>query len=83
MKYRDRLNWMKSLGEFAEQEKRVLMALSREEFRWRTKERIASATGLAESDVERVLSDLISKGLVILSLSQKKNIIYGLKELVG
>ncbi len=82
MKYRNDLEWMKELHSFSEQEQIVLMTLSTEKYNWRRKDRIISSTGLSEEVVEKTLSNLISKDAVVPSLSKKKNIIFGLKEVV-
>ena len=82
MKYRNDLEWMKELHSFSEKEQKVLMTLSTEKYGWRRKDRIISATGLSEEVVEKALSNLIAKDTVVPSLSKKKNIIFGLKEVV-
>ena len=64
-------------------ETKVLLALSHDEYKWRTKERIAKSTGIGPGQVDSVLSQLIEKDKVRLSMSKKKNVIFGLRERVG
>ena len=83
MKYQSNLGWQKKLKTFSEAELKVLMALSVEKYSWRTRDRIASATGFGVSEVDKILAVLIEKGFVRPSMSRKKNIIFGLIERVG
>lgn len=83
MKYETDLEWMKQLGEFGEDEKKVLMALSRTKYRWRKRESLAKATGLDERRIDEILSVMIKKQVVRPSMSKAKNIIFGLRERVG
>ena len=80
MKYLTNLKWYEKLAKFDEPHKKVLLALSQRKHSWRTRERIAKTTGMSESQVDKVLEDLISKKKVVASLSKKKNVIYGLRE---
>lgn len=82
MAYRSGLQWMKDLSSFSKTQQQVLLALSHEKYRWRTRDRIASVTGLSPSELDSVLSELMEKGLVVISRSKKQNIIFGLKEIV-
>lgn len=82
MAYRSGLQWMKDLSSFSKAQQQVLLALSHEKYRWRTRDRIASVTGLSPSELDSVLSELMEKGLVVISRSKKQNIIFGLKEIV-
>jgi predicted transcriptional regulator len=59
------------------------MALSSSKFKWRTKERISNTVGLSETEVDEILSNLMSLNLVRASISKKKNVIFGLTERVG
>ncbi len=83
MAYLNRLKWQMELSEYGELHKKVLLALSHEKYRWRTRERIAKSTGMSESEVDRALEELISKDRVRASISKKKNVIFGLRERVG
>jgi sugar-specific transcriptional regulator TrmB len=81
--YKTDLNWLAEIGNFSDEEQKVLLALSHETYKWRTKERLAQATGLPNARLDSVLSDLIGKGKVRPSFSKKRNLIFGLKERVG
>jgi hypothetical protein len=70
------------MGRFDPDEQKVLLALSQDGYRWRTRERIAEVTGLDPQVVDEKLSDLISADLVRPSFSKKKEIIFGLRERV-
>jgi len=83
MAYLSGLKWQAELPNYNDDERKVLLILSHDEFPWRTKERIAKTTGLPEDRVDSVLSDLISKDKVRASISKKKSVIFGLRERVG
>jgi predicted HTH transcriptional regulator len=82
MAYLNKMKWQEELSEYSELEKKVLLALSHEKYRWRTRERIAKSTGMSESEVDRALEELISKDKVRASFSKKKSVIFGLRERV-
>ena len=82
MAYKKNLKWARKLPEFSEEETKVLLALSHDEYKWRTKKRIAKSTGISPDQVDSVLSGLIEKNKVRLSMSKKKNVIFGLRERV-
>ena len=83
MAYVSNFEWTKKLPEYSEDETKVLLALSHDEYKWRTKERIAKSTGIGPGQVDSVLSQLIERDKVRLSMSKKKNVIFGLRERVG
>ncbi|HEY6331541.1 MAG TPA: hypothetical protein VI756_19605 [Blastocatellia bacterium] len=78
--YLPTLDWMKSLDLFSEPERKVLLALSHEKFRWRTRERLLSVTGLSPDQLDSTLAGLIAKEYVRPSFSKKKDIIFALRE---
>jgi len=80
--YKNDLNWQKRLNEFSPEEQKVLLALSREGYRWRTRDRLLEVTGFDPQTLDTTLSSLISKDLVRPSFSKKKQIIFGLRERV-
>lgn len=82
MAYRTNLNWMRNLVSYSEAERKVMLALSHEKYRWRTRDRIVSVTGLSPKEVDSVLAELMEKNVVVISKSKKKNIIFGLREIV-
>jgi hypothetical protein len=81
--YKTDLNWLRQIGNFSDEEQKVLLALSHETYKWRTKERLAQSTGLNNERLDPVLADLIGNGYVRPSFSKKRNLIYGLRERVG
>lgn len=83
MAYLSECKWQKELPEYTEDQRKVLLALSHDRYRWRTKERVAKTTGIDPDRIDEVLSQLISKGKVRASLSKNKNVIFGLRERIG
>ncbi len=83
MAYKSNFQWAKKLPEFSEDETKILLALSHDEYKWRTKERIVKSTGVPPGQVDSVLSQLIEKDKVRVSMSRQKNVIFGLRERVG
>ena len=81
--YKTDLKWLAEISKFSDKEQKVLLALSHEKYKWRTKERLASTTGLTNEQLDSVLASLIEKGYVRPSFSKKKNLIFGLRERVG
>ena len=82
MPTRPDLKWMTKLTQFDNNEQLVLTELSDDKYKWRTRERLSTLTGMDSSIIDEVLSQLISKGIVRLSKSKKKNIIFGIREIV-
>lgn len=82
MSYLTNLKWLQNLSDFTPDQQKVLLALSHERYRWRTRDRIIEVTGLPLGVVDSVLSELIRKDLVRPSFSKKKEVIFGLKERV-
>lgn len=84
MAYLQNLDWMTALSSFSEDEKKVLLVLSHDKYRWRTRERIIAVSGLSPRIVDNALSALIEKRYVRIGKSRSsKNIIFGLIERVG
>ncbi len=83
MAYKSNFQWAKKLPEFSEDETKILLALSHDEYKWRTKERIVKSTGIPPDQVDSVLSQLIEKDKVRVSMSKQKSVIFGLRERVG
>ena len=83
MSYLANLDWLKHLEQFDDEQQKVLLALSHERYRWRTKERVARVAGLSDEATEKMLSQLIKRGLVRASFSKSKSVIFGLRERVG
>lgn len=82
MAYRTDLKWIKDLPKFSDDEQKILLALSHENYSWRTRDRLIKLTGLEPKTFDTLLSALIEKNLVRPSFSKKRNIIFGLSERV-
>ena len=76
-------SWKSDLGSFDKSQRLILVALSSPRYQWRTKEKVAKVTALPEPEVDSILSNLMSVGLVRPSISKKKQVIFGLTERVG
>ena len=83
MPYLTGLEWMKNLDEFSEEEQKIILALSHDKFKWRSRDRLIEATRLSTKRLERTLAHLIAGDLVRPAFSKKRNIIFGLRERVG
>jgi hypothetical protein len=81
--YNTDLNWLAEMGNFSDEEQKVLLALSHEKYSWRTKDRLTQVTDLPNEHLDSVLSDLIGRGYVRPSFSKKRNLIFGLTGRVG
>lgn len=77
------LKWMADFSKFDEAEQKLLVALSHQKYKWRTKDRLSAATGLAPDALNKTLEDLMRKNVVRTSISRNKNIIFGLRERIG
>ena len=77
------LKWMAEFSQFDETEQKLLVALSHQKYKWRTKDRLSAATDLTLEDLNKTLEDLMRKNVVRTSISRNKNIIFGLRERVG
>ena len=82
MPYRTDLDWIKSLEEFSEEEKKVLLALSNEKYRWRSRDRLLDLTRLSPKRLDRTLSYLIADDLVRPAFNRERSLIFGLRERV-
>lgn len=83
MLYMNDLEWMNDLAEFTEAEQKVLLALSHNKYKWRSRERISQLTRIGPRRLDRVLSGLLEEDLIRPAFSTDRKIIYGLKERVG
>ena len=83
MAYLTNLKWMSDFAEFTPEEKKVLLALSHEKYKWRSWDRLQGLTRLESRELDLTLADLLEEDFVRPSFSKKRNIIFGLKERVG
>ncbi len=82
MGYLTNLPWLKQFNQHCEAEQKVLLALSNEKYKWRTKDRLLAVTGLDSTTLDTTLADLISRNLVKPSFSKSRKLIFGLVERV-
>ncbi len=82
MAYRSGLSWMSNLPLYSEDERKVLLALSHEKYRWRTRDRIIKVTNLTPKKVDTLLAEFMEKEIVVVSKGRSGNIIFGLREIV-
>lgn len=80
---REKLNWTSSFDLFDEDEQKVLAALSNEKYDWRTKSALEKVTGFDGKQLDKTLSNLLKKEVVRPSFSSSKELLFGLKEIVG
>ena len=83
MGYLSNLKWQQNLKEYNENEKRVLLALSSDEYNWRTRDRLKQLSKLPPDVLDDVLAGLLKRKIIRISFSKNRNIIYGLIERVG
>ena len=76
------LEWMGDLDEYSEEEQKVLLALSHEKYKWRSRDRIRQLTRMSTKRLDRTLSYLLADDLIRPAFSKTRNIVYGLRERV-
>ncbi len=80
------LKWRKHPEDFEPAQRKILLALSNKQWRWRTLESLQKATRLPSGDLAPGLRDLMEDGVVRGSIGRGKGPrkpIYGLVERVG
>lgn len=76
-----KLDWFKHADEFGADEKRVLLALSFKEHRWRTMEDFRALTPLDHDELAAVLAKLLREDLIMGSFdSRAEEPVFGLVE---
>ena len=83
MGYLAELEWMRDFDKYNAEEQKVLLALSPDIHKWRSKKKIMKITDFDERQLDSTLAALMKRNLVRASFSKKKNIIFGLRERVG
>lgn len=84
MKFLTELRWREQQENFDRDQLKILLALSDEEYTWRTLDRIKDVTRLDYNTLTDKLKDLIAGGWVRASVSRNsKEPIFGLVERVG
>ena len=83
MPYLNDLKWIKNLEEFSEEEKKVLLALSHDRYKWRSRDRLLELTRLSPRRLDRTLSYLIADDFVRPAFNKERNMIFGIRERVG
>jgi hypothetical protein len=76
----ENLSWPKQLTRWTDEQQKVLIALSHDRWRWRTKEGLLGATGLDRHALDEALAGLIQEGVVRPSLSRSGDLIYALAD---
>ena len=83
MAYLTNLRWVKNLADFDPEQQKVLLALSHDQYKWRSRDHLLSLTRLESKELDNVLSELIDEDVIRPSFSKKRNIIFGIRERVG
>ena len=83
MPYMNDLEWMSDLDDFSVSEQKVLLALSHDKYKWRSRDRISQLTRINPRRLDRVLSGLLEEGLIRPAFSANQKIVYGLEERVS
>ena len=83
MPYMTDLEWVSELDEFPEAEQKVLLALSHDKYKWRSRESLRQLTRIRSSRLDRALSNLLEDDMIRPAFSTDRKIVYGLKERVG
>ena len=79
-KYLSGLEWMEEFASLTDSERKVLVALSREDKRWRSKAGLMKSTQVDESEIDEILAKLLHQNVLTPSFSKAKKIIYRLSE---
>ena len=82
MTYQSDLKWLANRRSFPQEQQIILLALSDDRYKWRSKDRLQAVTDLEPLALDNALAQLIKQQLVAPSLSQKENMIFGLRERV-
>ncbi len=83
MAYITQLKWQNKFNDYSDEQQKILLGLSHDQYKWRTKERLNSITGLDPKTLDSELADLISKNIIRPSFSKSRKVIFGLRERVG
>jgi len=84
VKFIENLSWRTHAQDFKEGEQKILLALSNEDYLWRSFDRLTAVTRLDKKVLAESLDGLMTKGVVRPSISsESKEPIYGLVERVG
>ena len=83
MPYLTDLDWLTDLGEFSEEERKVMLALSHDKYLWRNRDRLLELTRMSPRKLDRTLGALIGDDLIRPAFSKRRNIVFGLRERVG
>ncbi|MEM1059091.1 MAG: hypothetical protein AAGK14_07570 [Verrucomicrobiota bacterium] len=75
--------WMEHFESLNDDERKVLLALSNDQYLWRTPEGITKATGLSDQQRDEIMKGLLEKNLVQPTISNDQRLLYGLKDRVS
>ena len=82
MSYQTNLGWVHQLKDFSAEQRKILLALSDDRYKWRAMDRLQAVTGLDRESLDTALTHLMTKDLIRPAFSAKYNIIFGLRERV-
>jgi len=77
------LDWVKHFSALTEAEQKVLVALSHDRWKWRSKKALESVTRLESSELDRTLANLVQRNIVSGGLSESGQLLFALAERVG
>ena len=83
MPYLNDLEWISDLDDFSVSEQKVLLALSHDKYKWRSRDRILQLTRIGPKRLDRTLSGLLEDDMIRPAFSKTRKIVYGLRERVG
>ena len=83
MPYLSDLEWMNALDDLSVSERKVLLALSHSEHKWRGREPIGKLTHITGKRLDRTLAGLLEAGLIRPGFSKDRQVVYGLEERVA
>ncbi len=72
------LDKIESYSDYDEDTRRILLLLCHRRWEWRTARRLAQGSKLPPERVNMVLDELREQGVVVMSLSKNKRVIYGI-----
>ena len=74
-------DWLDEIADYLEYDedtRKILLLLCHRQYKWRTESRLATAAGLDVDDVAAILDELRKQGVVTMSLSKQKRVIFGI-----
>ena len=72
MAYLTSLKWMSDFAEYTPEERKVLLALSHDKYKWRTRDRLQGVTRMESRELDSTLAHLLEEDLVRPSLARSE-----------